>query len=198
MCLLIQVLPQLLPYPPSGYIDESDCWSHEDDEISQQYCRLKKPRDRDTISMMSLDSCDSRELTARGAADIRRRLSETVNAPKTGFKRDPEDPSAAALKEPWETKVGMEQWGGQPLCLLVLWGVPASSFLFRNLMHLTFMCFTLLKISVNHPHNWFASTKFFSLTQHISSSTMNSGYRFKYEWNWQCALVDSRVVSRDN
>lgn len=89
----------------SGYMDESDCWSHEDDEISQQYCRLKKPRDRDTISMMSLDSCDSRELTARGAADIRRRLSETVNAPKTGFKRDPEDPSAAALKEPWETKV---------------------------------------------------------------------------------------------
>ncbi|XP_063613901.1 phosphatidylinositol 4-kinase beta-like isoform X1 [Penaeus indicus] len=93
------------PHLNSGYVDESDCWSHEDDEISQQYCRLKKPRDRDTISMMSLDSCDSRELTARGAADIRRRLSETVNAPKTGFKRDPEDPSAAALKEPWEDKV---------------------------------------------------------------------------------------------
>lgn len=93
------------PHLTSGYLDESDCWSHEDDEISQQYCRLKKPRDRDTISMMSLDSCDSRELTARGAADIRRRLSETVNAPKTGFKRDPEDPSAAALKEPWENKV---------------------------------------------------------------------------------------------
>ncbi|KAK4315336.1 hypothetical protein Pmani_013427 [Petrolisthes manimaculis] len=93
------------PHLTSGYVDESDCWSHEDDEISQQYCRLKKPRDRDTISMMSLDSCDSRELTARGAADIRRRLSETVNAPKTGFKRDPEDPSAAALKEPWEEKV---------------------------------------------------------------------------------------------
>lgn len=88
-----------------GFVDESDCWSHEDDEISQQYCSLKKTVDRDTISMMSLDSCDSRELTARGAADIRRRLSETVNAPKTGFKRDPEDPSAAALKEPWEDKV---------------------------------------------------------------------------------------------
>ncbi|XP_068207877.1 phosphatidylinositol 4-kinase beta [Palaemon carinicauda] len=93
------------PHLTSGYVDESDCWSHEDDEISQQYCQLKKPRDRDTISMMSLDSCDSRELSARGAADIRRRLSETVNAPKTGFKRDPEDPSAAALKEPWEEKV---------------------------------------------------------------------------------------------
>ncbi|KAB7505196.1 Phosphatidylinositol 4-kinase beta [Armadillidium nasatum] len=93
------------PHLVSGFIDESDCWSHEDDEISQQYCHLKKPSDRDTISMMSLDSCDSRELVARGAADIRRRLSETVNAPKTGFIRDPEDPSAAALKEPWEEKV---------------------------------------------------------------------------------------------
>ncbi|KAG7162169.1 phosphatidylinositol 4-kinase beta-like [Homarus americanus] len=93
------------PHLTSGYIDESDCWSHEDDEISQQYYRPKKLRDRDTISMMSLDSCDSRELTNREAADIRRRLSETVNAPKTGFKRDPEDPSAAALKEPWQDKV---------------------------------------------------------------------------------------------
>ncbi|KAK8739035.1 hypothetical protein OTU49_003802 [Cherax quadricarinatus] len=93
------------PHLTSGYIDESDCWSHEDDEISQQYYRPRKLKDRDTISMMSLDSCDSRELTNREAADIRRRLSETVNAPKTGFKRDPDDPSAAALKEPWQDKV---------------------------------------------------------------------------------------------
>ncbi|MCL4128231.1 UNVERIFIED_CONTAM: hypothetical protein GTU68_061528, partial [Idotea baltica] len=93
------------PHLVSGFIDESDCWSHEDDEISQQYCEVRRRCDRDTISMMSLDSCDSRELVARGAADIRRRLSETVNAPKTGFQRDPEDPSAAALKEPWEDKV---------------------------------------------------------------------------------------------
>ncbi|XP_076030661.1 phosphatidylinositol 4-kinase beta fwd isoform X2 [Oratosquilla oratoria] len=93
------------PHLTSGFVDEPDCWSPEDDEISQQYCRLKKVRDRDTISMMSVDSCDSRELSARGAADIRRRLSETVNAPKMGFKRDPDDPSAAALKEPWQDKV---------------------------------------------------------------------------------------------
>lgn len=89
----------------AGFIDEADCWSHEDDEITQQYCHLKKPSDRDTISMMSLDSCDSRDLVARGAADIRRRLSETVKNPKINFARDPEDPSAAALKEPWEDKV---------------------------------------------------------------------------------------------
>ena len=41
------------------------------------------------------------------AGDIRRRLSESVNAPKSksGFKRDPEDPSASVLKEPWQEKV---------------------------------------------------------------------------------------------
>ena len=41
------------------------------------------------------------------AGDIRRRLSECVNTPKSksGFKRDPEDPSAAVLKEPWAEKV---------------------------------------------------------------------------------------------
>ena len=90
----------------TGFIDESDCWSPEDDEISQQYSGLGRRTACDTISMMSLDSCDSRDLvSARGAADIRRRLSETVNAPKTGFKRDPDDPSAAALKEPWSDKV---------------------------------------------------------------------------------------------
>lgn len=94
------------PHITTGILDESDCWSPEDDEISQQYSALGRRSDRDTISMMSLDSCDSRDMTsARGAADIRRRLSETVNAPKTGFKRDPDDPSAAALKEPWSDKV---------------------------------------------------------------------------------------------
>ena len=43
------------------------------------------------------------------AGEIRRRLSECVNAPKSksGFKRDPEDPSAAVLKEPWEEKVNI-------------------------------------------------------------------------------------------
>ncbi|KAA0202912.1 hypothetical protein HAZT_HAZT001092 [Hyalella azteca] len=90
----------------TGFLEEGDCWSPEDDEISQQYSGLGRRLDRDTISMMSLDSCDSRDITsARGAAEIRRKLSETVNAPKTGFKRDPEDPSAAALKEPWSDKV---------------------------------------------------------------------------------------------
>ena len=78
----------------------------DDDEISAQYQTLRKIKDRDTISQMSMDSTDSREPIFVAAIDIRRRLSESINGPKTrsGFKRDPEDPSASVLKEPWEEK----------------------------------------------------------------------------------------------
>ncbi|KAF3839091.1 hypothetical protein F7725_017808, partial [Dissostichus mawsoni] len=37
--------------------------------------------------------------------NIRRRLSEQLAVAPTTFRRDPEDPSAVALKEPWEDKV---------------------------------------------------------------------------------------------
>lgn len=49
---------------------------------------------------MSQDSCDSREREPIfiQASDIRRRLADSFNAPTKSFKRDPEDPSAAALK----------------------------------------------------------------------------------------------------
>lgn len=87
--------------------DHNDCWSQDDDEISLQYmCRI--PKDRDTISQMSQDSttsADSKEPVYIAAGDIRRRLTENFDAPTSAFKRDPEDPSAAALKEPWEEKV---------------------------------------------------------------------------------------------
>lgn len=83
-----------------------DCWSQEDDEISAQYLRLKSNRNGgcDTISQMSQDSCDSREPVFVAAVDIRRRLSESLNIPKSTFKRDPEDPSASVLKELFERK----------------------------------------------------------------------------------------------
>lgn len=61
--------------------------------------------DRDTISQMSQDSCDSREPVFVSAIDIRRRLSESLNTPKNTFQRDPEDPSASVLKEPFQLKV---------------------------------------------------------------------------------------------
>ncbi|XP_046990426.1 phosphatidylinositol 4-kinase beta isoform X1 [Schistocerca americana] len=86
--------------------DTADCWSQEDDEISQQYMQLRKPMDRDTISQLSQESSDSREPPVFIAAgDIRRRLSESLHDQRrAAFTHDPEDPSAAALKEPWEEK----------------------------------------------------------------------------------------------
>ncbi|GAB6028268.1 Phosphatidylinositol 4-kinase beta [Chamberlinius hualienensis] len=89
--------------------DDGDCWSQEDDEISRQYiCRLPKG---DTISQMSEESSDSKDPVFIAAGDIRRRLSENMHTPKSTFNRDPEDPSAAALKEPWEEKVRRIQEG---------------------------------------------------------------------------------------
>ncbi|KAK2720897.1 hypothetical protein QYM36_004696 [Artemia franciscana] len=91
--------------------DCDDAWSQEDDEISQMYLRrsCSQLRDRgDTISQMSFESIDSRdrEPTLVFAQDIRRRLQESIESlgPK-GFKRDPEDPSASVLKEPWAEKI---------------------------------------------------------------------------------------------
>ncbi|XP_063984723.1 phosphatidylinositol 4-kinase beta isoform X1 [Diachasmimorpha longicaudata] len=93
-------------YPDFMNDDPSDCWSQEDDEITQQYLQLRRPRDtrdRDTISQLSQDSSDSREpIFVPG--DIKRRLSEMAATPSTTFSHDPEDPSAAVLKEPWELK----------------------------------------------------------------------------------------------
>ncbi|KAL3188060.1 hypothetical protein MRX96_004288 [Rhipicephalus microplus] len=68
----------------------------------------RKAQERDTLSVLSLDSGtsgDSKEPLFVVASDVRRRLSENSHVPKNTVKRDPEDPSAAALKEPWEEKV---------------------------------------------------------------------------------------------
>nr|XP_002119556.1 phosphatidylinositol 4-kinase beta-like isoform X1 [Ciona intestinalis]XP_018667054.1 phosphatidylinositol 4-kinase beta-like isoform X2 [Ciona intestinalis] len=65
------------------------------------------------MSVLSLDSIvsgdalsiDSHEVYI-AAGDIRRRLTERVQGQQTNsFRRDPDDPSAAALKEPWSAKV---------------------------------------------------------------------------------------------
>ncbi|XP_043196232.1 phosphatidylinositol 4-kinase beta-like isoform X1 [Amphibalanus amphitrite] len=87
--------------------ENADCWSQEDDDISQQYWQLRRPRlerERDTISQMSLESADSREPVLIAPGDIRRRLADSLAAPRSTFARDPEDPSAAVLKEPWAEK----------------------------------------------------------------------------------------------
>ncbi|XP_057356716.1 phosphatidylinositol 4-kinase beta isoform X3 [Manis pentadactyla] len=62
----------------------------------------------DNISQFSVDSItsqESKEPMFIAAGDIRRRLSEQLAQTPTAFKRDPEDPSAVALKEPWQEKV---------------------------------------------------------------------------------------------
>lgn len=79
---------------------EDEDWSQDDDEVSQQYLQLRRPVDRDTISQMSQESSDSGQPGLIFAAgDIRRRLSESLHDPKQmALSRDPEDPSASALK----------------------------------------------------------------------------------------------------
>lgn len=52
----------MLLSPPQ--VNEDDVWSQEDDEITAQYLHMRKMRsncERDAISQMSLDSCDSRD-----------------------------------------------------------------------------------------------------------------------------------------
>jgi phosphatidylinositol 4-kinase B len=54
--------------------------------------------DRDTISQISLESSDSRDMMV-AAGDIRRRLSSAFSDPRTiARRRDPEDPSANVLR----------------------------------------------------------------------------------------------------
>lgn len=43
------------------HLHEDDVWSQEDDEITAQYLNMQKVSERDAISQMSLDSCDSRD-----------------------------------------------------------------------------------------------------------------------------------------
>lgn len=96
--------PEFSLYGGSEF-DDAECWSQEDDEILQF---AVKTRSVDTLSQFSVDSttsADSKEPVYIAAGDIRKRLSEHFTAPKSKFERDPEDPSAAALKEPWEEKV---------------------------------------------------------------------------------------------
>lgn len=86
--------------------DNDPDWSQEDDEILQQYSQSQKNVERDTISQFSTESSDSREPPlCIMAGDIRRRLSDSFHEGKSKtFTHDPEDPSAAVLKEPWQEK----------------------------------------------------------------------------------------------
>ncbi|XP_013883998.1 phosphatidylinositol 4-kinase beta [Austrofundulus limnaeus] len=91
-----------------NYDNDDEAWSV--DDIGQLQVELPEGHTNscDNISQFSVDSItslDSKEPVFIAAGDIRRRLSEHLAQAPTTFRRDPEDPSAVALKEPWEEKV---------------------------------------------------------------------------------------------
>ncbi|KAJ0066692.1 hypothetical protein NL108_018317 [Boleophthalmus pectinirostris] len=87
-----------------NYDNDEDAWSTDDLGTLQ----VPEGLSCDNISQFSVDSItssESRETVYIQAGDIRRRLSEQLAQTPTSFRKDPEDPSAVALKEPWEEKV---------------------------------------------------------------------------------------------
>ncbi|CAI5661428.1 phosphatidylinositol 4-kinase beta isoform X2 [Oreochromis niloticus] len=91
-----------------NYDNDDEAWSV--DDIGELQVELPETHTNscDNISQFSVDSItslESKEPVFIAAGDIRRRLSEQLAQAPTTFKRDPEDPSAVALKEPWEEKV---------------------------------------------------------------------------------------------
>uniref|UniRef100_A0A3B4BEI3 Phosphatidylinositol 4-kinase beta n=1 Tax=Periophthalmus magnuspinnatus TaxID=409849 RepID=A0A3B4BEI3_9GOBI len=87
-----------------NYDNDEDAWSTDDLGMLQ----IPEGHSCDNISQFSVDSItstESRETVYIQAGDIRRRLSEQLAQTPTSFRKDPEDPSAVALKEPWEEKV---------------------------------------------------------------------------------------------
>ncbi|XP_069393563.1 phosphatidylinositol 4-kinase beta isoform X1 [Paralichthys olivaceus] len=91
-----------------NYDNDDEAWSV--DDIGELQVELPEVHTSscDNISQFSVDSItslESKEPVFIAAGDIRRRLSEQLAQAPTTFKRDPEDPSAVALKEPWEEKV---------------------------------------------------------------------------------------------
>ncbi|XP_072226636.1 phosphatidylinositol 4-kinase beta-like [Leuresthes tenuis] len=90
-----------------NYDNDDEAWAT--DDIGQLQVEAEaQTSSSDNISQFSVDSItslESKEPVFIAAGDIRRRLSENLAHPPTSFRRDPEDPSAVALKEPWEEKV---------------------------------------------------------------------------------------------
>lgn len=87
-----------------NYDNDEEAWSTDDIGTLQ----VPEGQSCDNISQFSVDSvtsCESRETVYIQAGDIRRRLSEQLAQTPTSFRKDPEDPSAVALKEPWDEKV---------------------------------------------------------------------------------------------
>lgn len=108
-------------YRSIGNSEDADIWSTSDDvngddqQLQHQISSTSSSSRRngligyrthhapiDTQSIRSTESHLSQQEIM--PSDIRKRLSEVQNTGPILFDRDPEDPSAAALKEPWEKK----------------------------------------------------------------------------------------------
>ena len=79
----------------------------------------------------------------------RRRLSEQLAHTPTAFKRDPEDPSAVALKEPWQEKA----WcltEGSPYGLLPSWGLLSVIVKCGDDLRQELLAFQVLKATAVH------------------------------------------------
>ncbi|KAJ3598204.1 hypothetical protein NHX12_001715 [Muraenolepis orangiensis] len=90
-----------------NYDNDDEAWSVDDMGELQVELPDVHTNSCDNISQFSVDSITSlenKEPVFIAAGDIRRRLSEQLAHTPTTFKRDPEDPSAVALKEPWQEK----------------------------------------------------------------------------------------------
>ncbi|KAM9776868.1 phosphatidylinositol 4-kinase beta-like isoform 2-T2 [Syngnathus typhle] len=85
-----------------NYDNDDDAWAT--DDIGQLQVETSSSDNLSQFSLDSLTSVESREMFV-AAGDIRRRLSENLAQTPTSFRKDPDDPSAVALKEPWEDKV---------------------------------------------------------------------------------------------
>ncbi|KAL0962300.1 hypothetical protein UPYG_G00338290 [Umbra pygmaea] len=91
-----------------NYDNDDEAWAVDDIGDLQVELPEGHTSSSDNISQFSMDSItssESKEPVFIAAGDIRRRLSENLAHTPTSFRRDPEDPSAVALKEPWEEKV---------------------------------------------------------------------------------------------
>ncbi|XP_029023571.1 phosphatidylinositol 4-kinase beta-like isoform X2 [Betta splendens] len=88
-----------------NYDNDDEAWATDDIGQLQAEAQTSSSDNISQFSVDSITSLESKEPMFIAAGDIRRRLSENLAHTPTTFRRDPEDPSAVALKEPWEEKV---------------------------------------------------------------------------------------------
>lgn len=90
-------------------LQDDDCWttrcsSPKGDKRENLEEEIASRQERASISSDSSESSGDQPIFF-SVGDVRRRLSATFHAPKKTFPRDPEDPSASILKEPWKEKL---------------------------------------------------------------------------------------------